>query len=1507
MKKYLVLLTILSIIFIMSSCLTKDANFKSDKIEKTSFSTEEYLNITDTGEVILKKDLKGLELQILNADDYTIPNGILSVNTQNSLMIAKIGEPFKKGDKILVLNKKADIKILSVAPIEVEKTKISSDSISDGISIIDEEMNKDGYGEVTIYAKNVMDVTNINLVISYDKDLVEIDQYRGENGVYSFPVINGNSIIMVPIINSEDGEIEINLSTVENEKINLEDNEIFKIYFKAKKDENGKGKIGISKIQFANDPNSGEERSIVISSSGNVDFHDGELKLREPKLLGDFNNDNIVDISDVKAFANYSNTKEGNSSYDEAYDIAPAYNMYKKEGWENIYDTSFSDGSIDINDFSIIAANFDKSKPNNFPLDPIAVNPKNGEESNIQPILKWYSEDPDGDLLTYDIYFGESQDNLSLLATNISFSSDIIPNYDITKKFNKLEVSTDLLTKTYYWKVVVKDTSNATSESVFSFYTEKESNLKPSATTIENQEVFETETLIIDLTKYFADEEGDEITYSRSEESELKSDDGLEISSEGTLTFTPDYDMVTTGNSVMKKVVIKAWDSQHVNDPTKVEFYITIKNKNRLPQFTETLFSPASINNNGSSIDTENIQFNWSATDPDGESIKYYFYLGKTTNYELIKGEEKTPPYTYNLTTLEEGTTYYWKVVAKDSSDGEISSDLLTFTTRGYKNGGQKYVKDVENPIRTGVVISPENVIHFGSNDENFGKLYSILPTGQEKRSPFLVDSPITTTPAVDNDGNVYFGTLEGKLYSVNVNNTSNWEYIIGVPLYSSPAIGVDAIYIGATDGYFYSIDKDSGNLNWKYQVSEKIKASPVLDNSGNIYFGAYNGIVYSLDKNGNERFSVTLNVQNVEEVVAAGAIDNTNKKLYIGTLAGKIYAIDIDTTSANYGKVVSSNDLGAAIKYSPVVGDSIYVITQDGKVHALKSDLSKETGKLSNGEYDAKIEPAGPISLGTDGTNNILYIPLSNGKIYSIKDNGTSRWVFGDAKKSISGNIAIGKDGNIYAGSLDNKFYIIYDSQNEGIAKTEWPVFKRNSAATGGNRPPKKPYNLSPKNKSGKVDPATDYTISWKSKEYDGDSISYDVYFGENTNSLLLKSPDQNSESYKILESDLKYGYIYYWKIVAKDDNGAEISSDIYSFITKTPFVLGKPGSGSESKLVVGDISEKESPVQITSNNINDNDGVANNSEVNDIKIYGNYVYVAAGPDGFEIVDLSDPTLPTHDNEIHDDGVNSFNIKYIDVIDTDNDNDADLAILLDNTLGLITVTLTDGTIPVYYANDNTGLSDIRGSVYYNGNVYVIDGNNGLVVFGVDNSGNITHKKTYNYSGDSDFIPTAYNPKDIAVSGDYAYIADGENGLVVIDISTPDNPDVVDMYDYSNDDSDSDGVEDAIANTIFIYNGNAYIGYLDNDADDGINVNYVISIDLSDPETLDSYNDMNSISKIDLEAGTAEDIFVDDDYVYVAAGTGGLRIISLTKEAEIGYKNTEDMDNVKRIGGIWKE
>ncbi|MDP2527704.1 hypothetical protein [Maribacter dokdonensis] len=92
------------------------------------------------------------------------------------------------------------------------------------------------------------------------------------------------------------------------------------------------------------------------------------------------------------------------------------------------------------------------------PYPASAISPVTGasiSQTSTTVNLVWSSEDPDDDIISFDLYFGESEDP-PLFFEDINAS-----------RYNDIPVEAD---KTYYWKIVTKDSvGNESTSEVFTF------------------------------------------------------------------------------------------------------------------------------------------------------------------------------------------------------------------------------------------------------------------------------------------------------------------------------------------------------------------------------------------------------------------------------------------------------------------------------------------------------------------------------------------------------------------------------------------------------------------------------------------------------------------------------------------------------------------------------------------------------------------------------------------------------------------------------------------------------------------------------------------------------------------------------------------------------------------------------------------------------------------------------------------------------------------------------
>jgi len=114
-----------------------------------------------------------------------------------------------------------------------------------------------------------------------------------------------------------------------------------------------------------------------------------------------------------------------------------------------------------------------------------------------------------------------------------------------------------------------------------------------------------------------------------------------------------------------------------------------------------------------------------------------------------------------------------------------------------------------------------------------------------------------------------------------------------------------------------------------------------------------------------------------------------------------------------------------------------------------------------------------------------------------------------------------------------------------------------------GQNLPPNTPSNPDPWDGEWGVD--ADADLSWDCTDPNNDPLTYDVYFGTSSSPPLVSS-GQSSNSYD--PGTMTAGQLYYWKIVAEDDEGESTEGPTWSF---TVWINSPPNQPSNPNPING------------------------------------------------------------------------------------------------------------------------------------------------------------------------------------------------------------------------------------------------------------------------------------------------------------------------------------------------
>ncbi len=271
----------------------------------------------------------------------------------------------------------------------------------------------------------------------------------------------------------------------------------------------------------------------------------------------------------------------------------------------------------------------------------------------------------------------------------------------------------------------------------------------------------------------------------------------------------------------------------------------------------------------------------------------------------------------------------------------------------------------------------------------------------------FKSDDGIVDGMLFDNEDIIYFGDKDRNVYAVYPNGTMKWKYHTDGWITSSPALAEDGtLYVGSWDDRLYAFNSSTGAIKWKLGLGDTIDGSPIIADDGTIYIGIMGpgygkGRIWAINPNGTKRW-----YYDTGDWITGGPAIGDDGSIYIGSNDNYLYALNPNGTLKWWFKT------GHYIKGPPSIADdgTVYVGSWDDYLYALYPPNGKMKWKCKVGA-GTETNP----SIAEDGT-----IYVGGDKLWAINPNGTKKWTFdlGEGRHIHKSCPAISADGTIYVGT---------------------------------------------------------------------------------------------------------------------------------------------------------------------------------------------------------------------------------------------------------------------------------------------------------------------------------------------------------------------------------------------------------------------------------------------------------------------------------------------------------
>jgi outer membrane protein assembly factor BamB len=279
------------------------------------------------------------------------------------------------------------------------------------------------------------------------------------------------------------------------------------------------------------------------------------------------------------------------------------------------------------------------------------------------------------------------------------------------------------------------------------------------------------------------------------------------------------------------------------------------------------------------------------------------------------------------------------------------------------------WTQDIAAGMGNGSPVVVDSIVFVGTLR---GELCALsVSTGKQIGSISLGEA-IQGSPVID--GNVVFVPLSNSVQSITAfdlfEGKPRWKKNYG-DVEVTPCLSRQKIFFGNTAGTFFSIERATGDVRWKFELPDNttykgIRSSPAAD-SGTIVFGADDGRVYALDaETGARRWTFDTGGPVVASpLIVAGIV-------FVGNRLGTFFALDLSS-----GRPAWQSHTGAPIYANGVpAGDVVIVGNLAGEALGFR---------VSDGMRVWRTDLGGPINAGGAVAGGTVYIGTMKKQIYGL------------------------------------------------------------------------------------------------------------------------------------------------------------------------------------------------------------------------------------------------------------------------------------------------------------------------------------------------------------------------------------------------------------------------------------------------------------------------------------------------------------------------------------------